>query len=88
MSPRPPSVPDAPAADAGSVARGLFCKEGDYWTVRCGGKVFRLKDSLGLSFIAYLLLQPGTEFHVLDLGDGGSRPYVASCMAVGVPPHQ
>jgi hypothetical protein len=67
---------------------GFFARGGTIWTVRCGGKVFRLKDSLGLSFIAYLLLQPGTEFHVLDLGDGVSRPYVASCMAVGVPPHQ
>jgi len=30
---------------------------------------FGLKDCLGLSFISYLLRHPGTEFHVLDLGE-------------------
>jgi hypothetical protein len=63
-------VPEEPAAAAGPVGRGLFCKEGDYWTVGYGEKVFRLKDCLGLSFIACLVRHPGTEFHVLDLGDG------------------
>ena len=56
-------------ADAGSVERGLFRQEGDYWTVGYGERVFRLKDCLGLSFISYLLRHPGTEFHVLDLGE-------------------
>jgi hypothetical protein len=56
-------------ADAGSVERGLFRQEGDYWTVGYGERVFRLKDCLGLSFISYLLHHPGTEFHVLDLGE-------------------
>jgi hypothetical protein len=55
-------------ADAGSVERGLFRQEGDYWTVGYSERVFRLKDCLGLSFISYLLRHPGTEFHVLDLG--------------------
>lgn len=63
-------MPEEPAAAAGPVGRGLFCKEGDYWTVGYGEKVFRLKDCLGLSFIACLVRHPGTEFHVLDLGDG------------------
>jgi hypothetical protein len=66
---------------------GFFAKGGLFGRFAVGGEVFRLKDFLGLSFIAYLLLHPGAEFHALDLGDRGSRPYVASCMAVGVPPH-
>src|SRR5260370_40595914 len=56
-------------ADASWVERGLFRQEGDYWAVGYGERVFRLKDCLGLSFISYLLRHPGTEFHVLDLGD-------------------
>src|SRR5271169_3569900 len=77
MSHSPPSVPENPAADTDSVGRGLFRKEGDYWTVGYGGKVFRLKNCLGLSFIADLLLHPGTEFHVLDLGAEASERELA-----------
>jgi len=56
-------------ADASCAERGLFRQEGDYWAVGYGERVFRLKDCLGLSFISYLLRHPGTEFHVLDLGE-------------------
>src|SRR5260370_30857806 len=77
MSHVPPSVPEEPAAAAGPVGQGLFCKEGDYWTVGYGEKVFRLKDCLGLSFIACLVRHPRTEFHVLDLGDGAPGREVA-----------
>jgi hypothetical protein len=64
-------------ADAGSVERGLFRQEGDYWAVGYGERVFRLKDCLGLSFISYLLRHPGTEFHVLDLGERASDNQLA-----------
>jgi hypothetical protein len=66
MSHSPPSVPEGPAADAGSAGRGFFRQEGDFWTVGYGERVFRLKDCLGLSFISYLLRHPGAEFHVVD----------------------
>ena len=59
-----------PSTDTVSDGSGLFRQEGDFWTVGYGARVFRLKDCLGLSFIAYLLRHPGTEFHVLDLGAG------------------
>ncbi len=55
-----------------SAVKGIFRKEGDYWTVGYGEKVFRLKDSMGLAHIVYLLRYPGTEFHVLDLGEATS----------------
>src|SRR3984957_5575985 len=53
-----------------AVHRGVFRKEGEYWTVGSAGKPFRLKDSRGLGYIAHLLRHPGTEFHVLDLAGG------------------
>ena len=77
MSQLPPSAPESPAADTNSLGRGLFRQEGDYWTVGYGARVFRLKDSLGLSFISYLLRHPGIEFHVLDLGSGAPERELA-----------
>src|SRR6202521_2907061 len=58
-----------------AAQKGVFRKEGEYWTVGYGGKSFRLKDTKGLGFLAHLLRHPGTEFHVLDLagGIGGQR---------------
>jgi tetratricopeptide (TPR) repeat protein len=55
---------------ARAVQKGVFRKEGEYWTVGYGGKSFRLKDTKGLGFLAHLLRHPGTEFHVLDLSGG------------------
>jgi tetratricopeptide (TPR) repeat protein len=58
-----------------SVHKGVFHKEGEYWTVGYGGKSFRLKDTKGLGYLAHLLRHPATEFHVLDLvrGIAGQR---------------
>jgi tetratricopeptide (TPR) repeat protein len=53
-----------------SVHKGVFRKEGEYWTVGFGGNSFRLKDTKGLGYIAHLLRHPGVEFHVLDLAGG------------------
>ncbi len=50
--------------------KGIFRKEGEYWTVGYGGKAFRLKDTKGLGYLAHLLRHPGAEFHVLDLVGG------------------
>jgi tetratricopeptide (TPR) repeat protein len=65
--------------EAGQSARhaqkGLFRKEGEYWTVGLAENVFRLKDSKGLSYLAHLLRHPTVEFHVLDLAGGiGGKP--------------
>ena len=49
---------------------GIFRKEGEYWSVGLDGNDFRLKDSKGLAYLAYLLRHPGTEFHALDLASG------------------
>src|SRR5437773_10503920 len=52
------------------LQKGVFRKEGEYWTVGYGGKSFRLKDTKGLGYIAHLLRHPAVEFHVLDLAGG------------------
>lgn len=67
------TISDHSIRSAPSSSVGVFHQEGDYWTVGYGVKIFRLKDSLGLSFIGQLLRHPGTEFHVLDLGEGASE---------------
>ena len=64
----------AGVGDAGpsvrAVQKGIFRKEGEYWTVGYGGKSFRLKDTKGLGYLAHLLRHPAVEFHVLDLAGG------------------
>lgn len=51
--------------------------EGDYWTVGYGDRVFRLRDTRGVMYLAELLRHPGREFHALDLvvaGKGSPPP--------------
>ena len=52
------------------MQKGIFRKEGEYWTVGYGGNAFRLKDTKGLGYIVHLLRHPTVEFHVLDLFGG------------------
>ncbi|HWX28569.1 MAG TPA: AAA family ATPase, partial [Steroidobacteraceae bacterium] len=59
-----------PGQSVRSLHKGIFRKEGEYWTVGYGVKTFRLKDTKGLGYLAHLLRYPGTEFHVLDLVGG------------------
>src|SRR6202790_482824 len=53
-----------------AAKKGVFRKEGEYWTVGYRGKAFRLKDTKGLGYLAHLLRHPAAEFHVLDLVGG------------------
>ena len=62
---RPP--PAEPTAAAAGVARNLFRREGEYWTVAYDGEVVRLKDAKGLRHLARLLAQPGRELLATDL---------------------
>ena len=52
------------------MQKGVFRKEGEYWSVGYGGEAFRLKDTKGLGYLAHLLRHPTVEFHVLDLVGG------------------
>ena len=66
----PPAGFGGPAPASGPSQKGIFRKEGEYWTVGYGGKAFRLKDTKGLGYLAHLLRHPAAEFHVLDLVGG------------------
>ena len=59
-----------PSTRPARTEKGVFRKEGEYWTVGYGSKAFRLKDTKGLGYLAHLLRHPSAEFHVLDLAGG------------------
>src|SRR5215471_18651640 len=66
-----------PAGGPGVAARmssNLFCREGEYWTVRYEGSVARVKDVKGLRYLARLLAHPGREFHAADLETARRQP--------------
>jgi len=44
-----------------------FRQEGDYWVIGFQAPVFRLKDRIGLRYLAVLLRNPGREFLAIDL---------------------
>jgi DNA-binding response OmpR family regulator len=51
-----PAVPDK-----------VFRQEGEYWTITYQGTVCRVRDAIGLRYLAYLLRYPHKQIHVLDL---------------------
>ena len=57
----------ARAGDRPAHDEMLFSRQGEYWSIRFGGEVIRMKNSRGLGYLAQLLANPGTEIHVLDL---------------------
>ena len=59
---------------AARMSSNLFCREGEYWTVRYEGSVARVKDVKGLRYLARLLAHPGREFHAADLETAGRQP--------------
>jgi AAA ATPase domain len=59
-----------PVRSVRSGDQGLLRKEGEYWTVGYGGRVFRLKDTKGMAYLAQLLRTPGKDVHALDLVGG------------------
>jgi tetratricopeptide (TPR) repeat protein len=63
----PPMVEPAPTEKAFAVQENLFRREGEYWTVAFAGSILLLRDGKGLRYLARLLADPGSEFHVLDM---------------------
>ncbi len=55
---RPEPPPNAP---------NPFRRTGDFWTLGLDGRVFHLKHSRGLAFLAHLLCHAGQLVHVLEL---------------------
>ena len=50
-----------------AVSRASLRREGQYWTIRYGNEMARLRDRKGLRHLAQLLAAPGRELHVLEL---------------------
>ena len=68
----PGQAPPRAAGAADGIASWSVCRrEGEYWSIAFAGQGFRLKDVKGLHYLAYLLRNPGREFHVLDLAAAG-----------------
>jgi tetratricopeptide (TPR) repeat protein len=71
---RSPKLGSVALAQAQSSApdplKGALYQEGEYWVVELGGKIVRIKEAKGLTYLSYLLRHPGMEFHVLDLAGG------------------
>ncbi|SDM69458.1 ATP-binding protein [Allokutzneria albata] len=57
----------AHVAPAGLTRSASLRREGEYWSLHCGQKVTRLRNTKGMGHLARLLATPGTELHVLDL---------------------
>src|SRR5260370_32039218 len=54
-------------ASVASTQKGVFRKEGEYWTVGYGGNAFRLKDTKGLGYLPQLIPHSANEFHLRHL---------------------
>lgn len=79
---------DAPLEVVPADAEYVFCRQGQNWALRFrGGKAILMKDSKGLRYIRFLLMQPDeqlTAFALVDLDEGrevGSRPLATSFAA-------
>ncbi len=60
--------PDVPRPEQrAEPEQNVFGREGDYWTITYQGRVSRLRDAKGLSYIVELLQHPARQFHVMDL---------------------
>ena len=57
----------AAAATSESAALPSFVQEGEYWSIAYAGATVRLRDSLGLQYLARLIAEPDRELHVLEL---------------------
>ena len=63
----PPVKKDQPPVVQQTGLDKVFYREGEYWTVAYQGEVSRVRDTMGLRYLAYLLRYPHRQIHVLDL---------------------
>lgn len=56
-----------PAVDPHEGSAVAFKREGEFWTLGRPDSPIRLKDSVGLGYLAQLLKHPGQEIHALDV---------------------
>jgi hypothetical protein len=62
-------------------------RDGDVWSIACGGREIRLRDTRGMQLLAQLVASPDHELHILQLasdgGDGGDAGPVLDQVALG-----
>jgi hypothetical protein len=51
--------------------RCRIAREGEYWTIRHGASIVRLRPSKGLGYLAELVARPRIEVHALELAAAG-----------------
>lgn len=51
----------------------IIRREGEFWTVEFAGGVTRMRDTVGVRYLAYLLIRPNLEVSSLDIYIAGSR---------------
>jgi hypothetical protein len=61
------SMPDRRPAGHDAAPQAVFRRKGEYWDVRYGCELARLRDTKGLRYIATLLSAPRRDIHVLEL---------------------
>ncbi|MDQ7806444.1 hypothetical protein Q5425_22110 [Amycolatopsis sp. A133] len=61
-----------PAVTPPRTPSATLHREGDYWTIQHSTDPVRLRDRVGIRYLAQLLAEPGREFHVLDLASSCS----------------
>src|SRR5258706_11065236 len=66
---RRPSPSERPSdgSSTSTTAPQVFRREGDYWTLSYGGTTVRLRDAVGVRYLARLLTRPNQPFPVEDL---------------------
>jgi tetratricopeptide (TPR) repeat protein len=67
------SVPAAAAASSCESLGFTFAPEGEFWTVTHAAESFKLRDSLGLHYLARLFAEPNRPVHVLELSSGDAE---------------
>lgn len=71
-----------PAPTASPAVRATMTCDGEYWTIDGPATTLRLRDAVGLGYLATLLQHPDVEFHALDLATGsGASPSAAAAGA-------
>jgi len=61
------AVAERLGAGPGGIGHNVFRREGEHRLILYESDVFRLNETLGLSYLATLLANPGREIHVLEL---------------------
>ncbi|CAN5732834.1 hypothetical protein BH11MYX4_BH11MYX4_01650 [soil metagenome] len=71
----PAGVPPTLPTEHVPVADRRFRREGEYWTIRYNGRVFRLRSSKGIDYLSHLLGRPHVDMHVLELINASSSSH-------------